>query len=112
MAIEIADNRPELAAWLAPLNHLLSAQAVHAERAVSKAFGGSCQIPLAAHATIDAGSMHLQAFVALPDGSKIVRAEARGSSDQGAQLSAEVVRQLRTQDAAAILAQCVLMASE
>ncbi|TDK68231.1 hydroxymethylbilane synthase [Sapientia aquatica] len=107
MAIEIADNNPELAAWLAPLNDLTTAQAVHAERAVSKAFGGSCQIPLAAHAVIDGAQMRLRAFIALPDGTKIVRAEASGPSSQGAELSAQVVKQLQQQDAAAILAQCL-----
>jgi len=107
MAIEIADHRPELAAWLAPLNHLASAQAVHAERAVSKAFGGSCQIPLAAHATLDGDTMHLRAFVATPDGTQVARAEVRGPSLQGAALSAQIVELLKAQGAEAILAQCV-----
>lgn len=108
MAIEIADQRPELAAWLAPLNHLPSALAVHAERAVSKAFGGSCQIPLAAYATLDGDSMHLRAFVATPDGSQFAFAEVRGSKQQAAVLSAQVVERLREQGAAAILKHCII----
>jgi hydroxymethylbilane synthase len=107
MAIEIADHRPELAAWLAPINHLPTALAVQAERAVSKSFGGSCQIPLAAYATIDAEQMHLRAFVATPDGSKIIFAEARGAKDQGTALAQQIVERLKEQDAAAILAQCL-----
>jgi len=106
MTIEIANNRPELAAWLAPLNHLPSALAVFAERAVSTAFGGSCQIPLAAFATISDEVMHLRAFVATPDGSKVARAEVRGNSQHGIELSAQIVVQLKAQDAASILAQC------
>jgi hydroxymethylbilane synthase len=106
MTIEIADNRPELAAWLAPLNHPPTALAVYAERAVSTAFGGSCQIPLAAYATISNEVMHLRAFVATPDGSQVARAEVRGNSQQGAELSAQIVAQLRAQDAASILARC------
>lgn len=106
MTIEIADNRPELAAWLAPLNHVPSALAVHAERAVSMAFGGSCEIPLAAFATISDDVMHLRAFVATPYGDKTARAEARGNSQHGIELSAQVVAQLKAQDAAEILKQC------
>jgi len=106
MAIEIADQRADLAGWLAPLNHLPSALAVHAERAVSKAFGGSCQIPLAAFATIDQDTMHLRAFVATPNGSQVAFAEVRGSRLHGEDLSAQIVAQLKAQDAAAILAQC------
>lgn len=104
MTIEIAANRPELAAWLAPLNHPSSALAVHAERAVSMAFGGSCQIPLAAFATISDDVMHLRAFVATPDGAQIARAEVRGNSQHGAELSAQIVAQLKAQGAAGILA--------
>jgi hydroxymethylbilane synthase len=49
MAIEIAERTDglDLMAILAPLNHLPTAQAVTAERKVSKVFGGSCQVPLA-----------------------------------------------------------------
>ncbi|MBC7455979.1 MAG: hydroxymethylbilane synthase, partial [Massilia sp.] len=45
MAIEIVSGRLDidLRAVLAPLNHRASAQAVTAERTVSKVFGGSCQ---------------------------------------------------------------------
>jgi hydroxymethylbilane synthase len=103
MTIEIADDRPEVAAWLAPLNHEHTALAVNAERAVSKAFGGSCQVPLAAYATISNDVMHLRAFVAAPDGSKVAFAEVRGPSQQGAELSAQLVAQLKAQDVDRIL---------
>ena len=70
MAIEILSSRHDLISALAPLNDELSSQAVLAERTVSKAFGGSCQIPLAAFAQIDNGNMYLRAMVATPDGSQ------------------------------------------
>jgi hydroxymethylbilane synthase len=35
--------------------------AAHAERAVSRALGGSCSMPLAAHATWEGGTLHLEA---------------------------------------------------
>ena len=110
MAIETASERAELAAWLAPLNHQDSALAVHAERAVSRAFGGSCQIPLAAYATLDAGLMRLRAFVATPNGSRVALAEVTGPATEGGSLSAQVVAELHRQDAAAILAQCIAAA--
>ncbi|NUT16468.1 MAG: hydroxymethylbilane synthase, partial [Cupriavidus sp.] len=49
LGIETLSTRPELAEWLAPLNHQPTALAVSAERAVSRRLGGSCQVPLAAH---------------------------------------------------------------
>ncbi|TSE29369.1 Porphobilinogen deaminase [Tepidimonas thermarum] len=51
LGIEIPTGRPALAAALAPLAHWPTWLAVAAERAVSRALGGSCSVPLAAHAT-------------------------------------------------------------
>ncbi len=51
LGIEIRTERADLIAALAPLAHQPSWLAVTAERAVSRAMGGSCSMPLAAHAT-------------------------------------------------------------
>ncbi len=106
MAIEIRSDREDLFAQLQALNHLETAQAVHAERAISKAFGGSCQIPLAAFATISEGQMQLRAMVATPDGARAVSAQVSGAACDFAQLSEQVVAALQAQDADAILMAC------
>ncbi len=112
MAIEVDSSRTDLLAWLAPLNHLATAQAVNAERAISKAFGGSCQIPLAAFATVSEDTMHLRAMVATPDGTRIAHAQASGTADESASLVAKVVQALAAQDAEEILAVCKSQAVE
>jgi hydroxymethylbilane synthase len=112
MAIEVDANRPDLLEWLAPLNHLATAQAVNAERAISKAFGGSCQIPLAAFATVSEGSMHLRAMVATPDGMRIATAQASGVADDSRSLVTQVVQALSELDAEDILAVCKSQALE
>jgi hydroxymethylbilane synthase len=109
MAIEIPAGREDLRALLAPLNHLPTARAVTAERALSKAFGGSCQIPLAAFATIDGGTMRLRAMVATPDGRRIAAADASGPADAPEALVRQLVDALKLQDADAILAACKLL---
>jgi hydroxymethylbilane synthase len=108
MAIEIVAGRTDidLRAVLAPLNHRATAQAVTAERTVSKVFGGSCQIPLAAFATIIGDQMALRAMVATPDGKRVATAEARGPADAAEQLGRQVADLLQLQDAHAILAEC------
>jgi hydroxymethylbilane synthase len=109
MAIEIVSSRSDgvdLRAVLAPLNHLATAQAVAAERKVSKVFGGSCQVPLAAFATVDNGTMHLRAMVATPDGSRMASAELSGPADAPEALGEQVSALLARQDATAILALC------
>ncbi|MFT5533683.1 MAG: hydroxymethylbilane synthase [Burkholderiaceae bacterium] len=106
MAIEIKSGRADLAALLAPLDHLATSQAVHAERTLSRAFGGSCQIPLAAFATVAGDQLHLRAMVATPDGARMAIAEARGPAHAPEALGQQVAEALRHQDAEAILAIC------
>jgi hydroxymethylbilane synthase len=110
LGIEIPAGRAELAAWLAPLNHAPSALAVAAERAVSRMLGGSCQVPLAAHAVWDGTMLKIEAFVALPDGSRCVRArseavvEGADASSRAEALGKAVAQDLLGQGAAEILA--------
>lgn len=106
MAIEILAGRADLQALLAPLNHPDTAHAVRAERTLSLTFGGSCQIPLAAFATVDRGAMHLRAMVATPDGKRIARAEINGEAATPESLGRQIAGLLEAQDAHAILAEC------
>ena len=106
MAIEIPAGRADLQAVLAPLNDQITELQVKAERTVSKAFGGSCQIPLAAFAVIDEGKMHLRAMVATPDGTRIAAADVHGEAGKAVELGLEVVRRLELKDAREILALC------
>jgi hydroxymethylbilane synthase len=96
----------DLAALLAPLNHADTARAVTAERKVSKVFGASCQIPLAAHATVTGALMHLRAMVATPDGARSAYAELEGDAHTPEELGQRVADLLAMQDAAAILDIC------
>src|ERR1035438_9024332 len=61
------------------LDHAPSHGAVAAERGVLAALGGGCQVPIGAHATVEAGRLHLIAIVASPDGSELIRGEAQGA---------------------------------
>ena len=111
MAIEIPADRTDLLAMLAPLNHAATDQAVTAERTVSKTFGGSCQIPLAAFATVDGETMRLRAMVAMPDGSRVASADVSGPANAPEALGRQVADALSAQGADAILAQCRLDAA-
>ncbi|WP_082797927.1 hydroxymethylbilane synthase [Collimonas arenae] len=106
MAIEIRADRTDLQQILAPLNHLPTAQAVTAERTLSRAFGGSCQIPLAAFATIAGDQMRLRAMIGTPDGKQVVTADASGAADAPDALGRKIAEALETQGAAAILTLC------
>ena len=106
MAIEIRAGRTELMDLLAPLNHADTERAVRAERQLSRSFGGSCQVPLAAFATVTSGALQLRAMVATPDGTRIAQAAVQGAADAPEALGMQVARELEAQDANAILAAC------
>ncbi len=106
LGIETLVTRSDVQTWLAPLHHAVSASAVLAERAVSRALGGSCSVPLAAYATVTGDSVSLRACVGMPDGSRLVQASAAAPVAHAEQLGAEVAAQLRAQGAQEILTQC------
>ncbi|GAB4399657.1 MAG: hydroxymethylbilane synthase [Rhodoferax sp.] len=61
LGIEIRSQRSDVEQALAPLADPTTWLSVTAERAVSRALGGSCSMPLAAHATLADGQLHLRA---------------------------------------------------
>jgi len=107
LGIEAAAGREDLAAWLAPLNDADTAACVRAERAVSRALAGSCEVPLGAYAQIEharEGSLWLRGFVATPDGARVARAELTGSANEAEALGLRLAAQLRARGADEILA--------
>ena len=79
LAIETRDDSSEAQQIARTLEHQASRMAVTAERAFLAVFGGGCQVPIGAHATLENGSIHLRAFVSEPDGSHAKRGELTGS---------------------------------
>jgi hydroxymethylbilane synthase len=61
LGIEVRSDRQDVAQALAPLVHQPTWLRIAAERAVSRAMGGSCSMPLAAYATLEQGSLLLEA---------------------------------------------------
>ncbi len=61
LGIEIRQGRDDLVKALAPLAHMPTWLATAAERAVSRALGGSCSMPLAAFAVWQGPQLHLRA---------------------------------------------------
>ncbi len=77
LGIEVRAGRDDLKALLAPLAHEETWLRVAAERAVSRAMGGSCSMPLAAHAVLQGGVLHIEAAWGEPEGAAtLVRAQA------------------------------------
>ena len=108
LGIEILNQRSDLLEILAPLSCHETTACALAERAVSRALGGSCQVPLAAYASIQGQELTIRALVATPDGKTIYRAQAVGHAPEAFSLGLQVAQDLREQGAAVILANLAL----
>lgn len=82
-----------------------AAAEIAAERAFLLRMGGSCETPLAAHATqADGDRIRIVGMCGMPDGSRILRAEVAGSREHAHQLGTDLANALLAQGAADILA--------
>lgn len=99
LAIETRSARVDLLTLLAPMAHQTTWVAVAAERGVSRAMGGSCSMPLAAHASFSGEYLQLAAAWGDPEGSgplvRAMDAAAVADVEQAAALGARVAAGLR-----------------
>jgi hydroxymethylbilane synthase len=73
---------------------------------VSRALGGSCEVPLAAYATWHDGALHLRGVVATPDGQRVLSAQASSpapTTGAALELGRDVASQLEAQGALEIV---------
>ena len=78
LALECRADRGNIAAVLAPLADLSTTLATTAERAFSRALGGSCHTPLAAYAEWEEGALWLRGLIGGRDGNEVLRGEREG----------------------------------
>lgn len=106
LGIEYRAHDARIPLLLARLKDPVTEACVLAERALSHSLAGSCDVPLGAHAIMDADQLVLTAFVATPDGKQLLRAQGRGDATAPMNLGNQVADQLLAQGAAAILDSC------
>lgn len=86
------------------LDHKATRLACRAERAFLEGLGGGCLVPIAAHATIDAGgTMLLTGLVARPDGSEALRDRQSGPSSDAEAIGKRLADELLSRGADRIL---------
>ncbi|MFO7646971.1 MULTISPECIES: hydroxymethylbilane synthase [Halomonas] len=107
LGIECRLHDPELISLLAPLDDPATATRVRAERAMNTRLEGGCQVPIGGHAVFenDGQTLWLRALVGTPDGTRVLRAEGRGSIHEPEALGIRVAEELLDQGAGEILAE-------
>lgn len=103
IGIECRRDDPEVNALLRVLDHPETHTRVAAERAMNHRLEGGCQVPIAGHATLEGGTLHLRGLVGDPDGGRVVRGEVSGPAAEAHGLGVALADDLLSQGAAAIL---------
>jgi hydroxymethylbilane synthase len=104
LGIEIREEDDRTAGLVRPLDHPETRAASAAERAFLGAMGGTCTTPLAAYARYEGGRLRLDAFVATPDGARVLRDGAGLDDGTPAELGQRVADQMLAKGAAEIVA--------
>jgi hydroxymethylbilane synthase len=103
IAIEYRADQAGIARWLAPLHHPGTAIAVSAERALTRALEGSCQVPIAAYADAHGEKLRLRAMVGRAADGLCLRAQIEGAPEHAEPLGVELAQRLLALGAAELL---------
>jgi hydroxymethylbilane synthase len=90
LGIEIREGDSAMARDLAFLNDPAARAATTCERALLNHLGGGCQVPIGALAQLRNGELHLDAVVADPNGSNLLRESRDGSLNDPERLGNDV----------------------
>lgn len=103
IGIECRADDSSTQALIAALNDQETATRLRAERALNARLGGSCQTPLAGHATLINGELHLRARIGMPDGSRQLEVEMHGPAETAEALGTALAERLLIAGGADIL---------
>jgi hydroxymethylbilane synthase len=104
LAIEIREGDSAARQHVEFLNDPAARAATTCERALLNRLGGGCQVPIGALAGMRNGKLHLEAIVADPDGSKVLRESHDGDLNDPEQLGNAVGETLLSRGGDEILA--------
>ncbi|MEC9072160.1 MAG: hydroxymethylbilane synthase [Myxococcota bacterium] len=104
LALECREDDVSTGELLAQLEHSETRHCVLAERALLRTLEGGCQVPIAAHAVVNQGRLHLEGLVASPDGVEVYRERSAGELEEAEQMGVAMAELLLERGAGPILA--------
>jgi len=103
LGVETRADDTETNALVSRLDDPRTRAAVLAERALLRALGGGCQVPIAAHAQVEGGGLKLDGLVATLDGSQVLRESHDGDAADAARIGEELAARLLERGAGELL---------
>lgn len=103
LGVETRSDDAETNALVSRLDDPRTRAAVLAERALLRSLGGGCQVPIAAHATVEGGRLKLDGLVATLDGTHVLRESHDGEAADAARVGEELAARLLERGAGELL---------
>ena len=94
LAVETRDDGAKGHQAAAAMDDAETRARLTAERAALRALGGGCQVPMGAHAILEAGILKIHGIVVSLDGRTAIRAEAQGPAAAAEEIGAELGEKL------------------
>ncbi len=96
IAVEIRENDTDISNLLKALHDEETYRKITAERSFLNELEGGCQIPIGAYATIIGEDLEVTGMVALPDGTKEIRAAEKGKSADAEKIGRDLGQKIIT----------------
>jgi hydroxymethylbilane synthase len=103
LGLECRSDDQATLALLRTINDRPTCQAVLAERALLRALGGGCQVPIGATTTVVGETLTLRGVVLSPDGMQRLEATRSGTLDQAEKVGKQLAEELRGRGAGRML---------
>lgn len=94
VCIEARADDSRTRGWLAAIDHAVTGTCVAAEHAMLAVLDGSCRTPIAGHAILTDGAIHLRGLIARPDGAQVITVERRGAATDAEALGRDAGQEL------------------
>ncbi|MBW3566923.1 MAG: hydroxymethylbilane synthase [Proteobacteria bacterium] len=104
LGIECLADRGDVRDIVRVLEHGPTAIRTRAERALNRRLQGGCDVPVAGYAELAGKEIRLRALVGLPDGTRVVRGEQRGTVENPVELGDSLAEDMLARGAAEVLA--------
>lgn len=94
LGLECRSDDPTARKVLATIDDTSTRHAVLGERAMLRALGGGCQVPIGARSCVDGADLHLQGAVLSPDGTRRIEQELQGRLSEAERLGRDLAKRL------------------
>ncbi len=105
LGVETRADDQTIISLVAHLNHPATRAACTAERALLRALGGGCQLPIAAHATMSGDMLRLEGLVASVSGDQLIRDSADGHVSKAVEIGEKLAARIHERGAESLLAE-------